>query len=530
MSGKGRVDIGFSGDANDVLKQLDRIISRQSKMIDGFTRAHQKSVEQTTAQSGMLGKVGGQLEGMVLRWASIGAATRIATGAMQEFTRYAKEAAESMTKFADATIDLQFMGDRFKDPKWRKKVWAVAERTGIPAAEVGKGMYGLESMTGYLAGRKPEDIARVRGDLFGALLKQRLTGSVGLAELTPTLAKMGGIYQGLSGTELSNISRKVLDVAAVSDPTELAAVAPRFFTTGQLGRLDARTAGAMGAFLTGKTGTPAEAASGMTTVVRKLMLNDPDEQEAVRKMAFGGTDPLTGRKGLMAKAGIGGEDNAYERLRKLSKLKLSAGDLSTLAGERGMSYLDVLLRNMPDLEATVADFHKTTGPGVDIVGGKLGYALKHDEAFRMLTAGRMSGQAADAARQDREYLLIDNFWKAKEAHFNEINASGLRRFVSGSARAMGLPFSAPDWVRGGTEKLAVEDLSRMYESDLGMTGPASRLRARETLGLDPRDNTAAIGDAALDAFRLIGSAAEKLDRSAGRTANANAHVETPAGQ
>ena len=58
----------------------------------------------------------------------------------------------------------------------------------------------------------------------------------------------------------------------------------------------------------------------MEILTRKIMLKDPDEQEAMRKLAFGAADPLAGRKNILKRAGVLATDNAIARFEKLAAL------------------------------------------------------------------------------------------------------------------------------------------------------------------------------------------------------------------
>ena len=523
MSEKGRVDIGFSGDANDVLRQLDRIIGKQSKMLEGFTRAHQRTAGFSGALEAGLGAGVRQLASLAIGFGGLAGQMRIARGIFQQFQADIARGAENIRSFQEDFINLQFLGEHLKDPKYRGRVLAEARRTGIGEKEVAGGLYTFESMTAYAAG----DPNR-RAGMWNEMVKLRKAGSVPLAELAPTFTKMGGIYQNLNGREMANITHYLLEQAAIEDPASLAKQAPRFFAAGKVGGVDARTAAALGAVLTSKTGTDAQAAQGLDIILRKVMLKDPDEQEALRSLAFGAADPLAGRKNLMGQAGVGATDDAWQRLQKLSTLKLSTSDLKDLFSERGLRYGKILLDDIAGAREMVGKFQAKTGPDVDMVGGKLGLAETGDVGYRMTQAGDRLGVRVSTASQRADRLVWDNLARAVDAIGEERGWDPGRRFFEkgrgGVLQMMGI---VPGSMMGDPMVTASASLAGTLKAEgMAKTDREAVLRARQMLGIDPGEQARQLEQATEGLFR----AAESLQNASRRTADANAHVETPAGK
>jgi hypothetical protein len=229
---------------------------------------------------------------------------------------------------------------------------------------------------------------------------------------------MRSFYPGLTARGQSNITNYMIEQAGVSNVGELTPVAPKMFSAGKIGGMDARTAAGMGSFMTHKTGSAAEAATAMRRISLKLMLKDPDEAEATRKLAFGAPDPLSGRKNLMKNAGVVSGDNAYQRILKLAELNrtspLSVQAKKDLVGERGAAQLNALLENPEALSAMVGRFKAKTGSGFDMVGKKLAAVSGGDATFRRIRAGKRADAGITAAEQLPDNLLWEIFDKRLE--------------------------------------------------------------------------------------------------------------------
>ncbi len=539
MADEGRVDMGMTADAGDVLRSFDRILAKQNKMLAGFTKNAKASQGFTGSLARGLGTSVRQLAGMATSFVSVAGAIRAARGVWNQFQQDVRSGAEEIRQTQAGIMDLMFLGDHLKDPKFRGRVLAESKRTGLTTSEVGQGMYAFESMT-------PWATKQERGDLWNALVKMRKAGAGSLKELSSSFAKPGGLFPGSSGRDLSNVAFYMLEKASVEERAELAKQAPRMFMAGKVGGLDLRTSAALGAFLTEKTGTAAQAGQGMLTILRKIMLKDPSEAEAIRKLAFGAADPLAGRKNLMERAGIGTADNAWVRLQKLGKLDLTPQNLEELFGERGMIYGKELLGDIGGAAARVADFRQATRSDVDLVGGKLKDARK--EPFIVATeAGKRLRRRKEAAAQRVGYLQWENLHELLEAERLEHDMGAGYGWM---AKTAGLPLGkALMWATG---KLGMHDLDTGQQAVyLGASllkrmeqGPATTpfeplegryvREAAEALGarapaVDPLNRTTPglWGENANSTPAALNNAAQNLRDATYRHADANAHVETP---
>jgi hypothetical protein len=404
-----------------------KMSSDEAAAVNGFMRLvdAQKKVNREVTKGGKAGKLFNQgLKGglnsnvrvlgkMLASVVSIGAAIGVGRRAWRLFKDDIRDSVNSMKQFQNAFIQLQFLGDNYKSPGLRKKIHGLAKSSGVGAGEIALGANALQSMTGYLDGKGPAAAGKIRGRMLSELTRLRKTTPATIDQMTPMFAKMRSFYPGLTARGQSNITNYMIEQAGVSNVGELTPVAPKMFSAGKIGGMDARTAAGMGSFMTHKTGSAAEAATAMRRISLKLMLKDPDEAEAIRSLAFGATDPTAGRKNLMKNAGVVSGDNAYQRILKIAELNktspLSVQSKKDLVGERGAAQLNALLENPEALDAMVQRFKAKTGPQFDMVGKKLAAVSGGDATYRAIEAGKR-GQAGIAAAQQRPAnLLWENF-------------------------------------------------------------------------------------------------------------------------
>jgi len=497
MAGEGNVSMGMTADAGDVLRQLDKIIQKQNKLSGGFQKTKQHSDGFTGSLNRGLSGSSAQIMSMAASFVSVGAAIGVVRGAWQSFQQQIDRSLQSVKTFEDAFVKLQFLGENYNDPEVRKRVHAEAVRTGFSAKEVSDAMYAQQSMTAHQTPKQ-------RIEQFPAILDLAKTMGVSSTEVVPMFTKMSSFYQNLTGTELSNISQLAVEKGAVKDPSELSAVMPKFMAAGKVGQMDARTAAAMGVYLTGKTGTAAQAGGAMDILTRKLMLEDPDEQEAIRNLTFGQQDPTSGRKALLKRAGVAEGDNAYQRMMKLGKLgDLSASDLKDLFGEKGLKYGAAALSDTAGLATMVKDFQENTGAGTDIVKKKLDAVRDVSPEFRRNEKNKQAVSALEIAERNIPGVQA---WDTADKLMRKEN---LERHGSlmGAILGVGRPRG---WMANYDPDAAAYGLAanRMMDTPpMSFKNPSEYLEAF----------SAAIKKATVD----IGNV------SAG-VANANSHVETPA--
>ena len=521
-----QVTLVIEGDDAKAVAAMTRVVQSTTKVGAGLDRMGRKGKQTGTAFSRMSRGMSSELRGMAMRFVGIGAAIGVIRSAWQLYQKDIADSVNSIKEFQSEFINLQFLGEHYKDPKFRQRIQQLAKATGIPAPELAKGIYTLESMTAYATPKQREG-------MLAELINLRRTVSTTLPELVPTFAKMGAIYKGISPREQANLTQFLMEKSAVSTPQEVASEAPKAFAAGLTGKVDAPTAAAMYAFMTAKTGTPALASTGMKMLVRKVMLIEPGEEEAVRNLAFGQRNPLAGKKALMKQADFAESDNAYKRLLKLAELHkrrpLSTQDLKDLFGERGLEYGTIMLSDPEGLKKLVAEFRAKTGPDVDIAGTKIREVMKTDPTYRELLAGDKLTAGIKAARQLPENLLWANLDRALEQI----------RLETGQIGVAGVPFNItklmrvsqaqirtqhPSWspLYQTVEEATTSTLAGALQAEAGLSSEQATQTARKMLGLDE--------GAALDnlnkATENLLDASSNLRDASRRTANVNANVES----
>lgn len=514
----GEITYRLKGEEASAVNAFLRLIEVQKRSRDETRRGKD---DMKGFQDGVQSAVGhmGSLLGVSL---SVGGAVSAIRSGIQQMQQDLADAVNTSREFQNEFVNLQFLGDHYKDPQFRKKVLGLSAQTGIAAPEMARGLYTLESMTGTLTPAQ-------RADMTPALLNLRRTMNVPLDQLVPTFAKMRSIFPGLSGIEQSNITQYLLEKAAVASPQEISAYAPAMFVAGLTGQMDARTTAALGAFMTAKTGTTAQAAQGLTTIVNKLMLKDPDEAEAMTRLTWGGDGgDVEGRKQLLARAGVSEGDNALTRIRKLQALHarspLTAQDFKYLVSEKGMRYAPAVFSDAAGMEAMISDFARETAAGKDIVGTKLSAAMATDPTLRSIQAGRVlqaeraSGQIlsdVEIRKNLREFLenqRINGDVSMAGAHWRRMGW-GIREFFGGEM--------TPDEATSEVQSMLTErGLSPWRPGD-----PDELIRRRTDRGLQARNWNAA---QEILGIRQPSAAADKLDRAAANLYSASQDMKDSA--
>jgi len=510
-----------------------KMTSDEAAAVNGFMRLvdAQKKVNTEVAKGGKAGKLFNQgLQGglnsnirslgrMAAGFVGIGTAISVGRSAWRLFQDDIKKGTDSIVAFQKAFVGLQFLGDTYKDPKKRERIFATAKRTGIEAGEIAMGEEGMKSMTAaYLGGKSPAEQKRILAKMNSEVRRLRKTTSSTVPELVPMYAKMRSFYPDLTARGQTNISHKMIEEAAVTSAAEIVPYAPKMFEAGKLGKLSARQAAAFGAFLTSKTGSAADAATASRRIAMKVMLSDPDEAEAIRNLAFGAPDPTSGRKGLMKKAGVSGGDNALDRLYKLAGLNkkspLSVQALKDIAGERGAGQLNAILNDPEGLKAMVERFETQTVASRDIVGDKLAHVRGTDKTFPRLEAGERGQAAIEAAKQDPDALLWSNLDTSYERIRRETKGGWRTQAFLGASYGA----TAADGAFSSSGSLAdrlTNDLARNLSRYGYLEGVPSG--QRETAGT-------AMAERWLGITKKIEDAAQSLNDAAEKTKNFNAHT------
>ncbi len=509
----GDVVYRMTADEGRAVAAFLKVVDVQKKVEDGAKRGAHHTKKHGQAMQRLGQRAMQDLKGMVAGWIGVQGAIRLARGGWRLFQQDIEKGKTAIKEFSDEFINLLFLGDRYKDPKARAKVRKLAGASGIPAPELAKGMYALESMTAWAT---PEQ----RAKMGASLINQRKIGNVPIGELVPTQAKLGGMYRNLTGKEMGSISQHLIDKAAVHAPADVAAQGPKVWEAGKLGDVDARTAAATYSVLTAKTGTPALGAQAMKMLYRKVMLVAGDAEELLRE-GFGKGGGLEGRKTLLTEAGVVETDTAHQRIMKLSRRnrrkKYKVDELKTLVGERAAGYAKNLFADPEGLQAMVDDFQVKTRKGVDLIGTKRKGGYATDQITRL---------AHEVARTEEEV-------KTKRA--SEANTSLAWEVIRNKAIARETG-DIDRWMAGGIasfKEFLHAKLPSLYKGPAGVYAQefgGTEAEARKQIGLDPGKKQPDLEPLLRSIFEPV---AEKLDAAAenlkGATApDPNAKGEPPA--
>jgi len=481
------------------LDEAQRKVELSSKRATGQTKQHGKAMND-------LGRGAiRDLKGIVTGFVSVTAAIGAVRSAWRIWQQDIAASVASMKQFQAEFVNLQFLGQNYRDPNLRGRIHEMAVKYGIPAEEVTAGRYALQSMAGWMP---PAERERAVIEA----MRMRPTSKVTVPELAPTFAKMRFHYRDLSARQAANMTQRMFELAAIAEPTELANYAPRMFAAGRLGGLSATEAAGFGAFMTMGAGTAAQAASGMDIVMRRLTLQDPEAKAAMERGGWSrAAGSVSRRKAIMARAGISAADSGLTRLYKVADLQRRGGltkdEMGLLFGEKGLKYGYMAAEHADTLRRVVADFAATTGPDIDIAGEKIGTAVRTDPTYRRSRAAARLAARQAAARQQPDNLLRENFAEALEA---------VRLEKGGGVGAV-----VRNWIYRATMHLP--------ESVVGPMGPEMTTMLARQLDDKSGDPTE---EARLEAARMLGLAVDKLDKVADKlNAKAegakkfNAHVE-----
>ena len=484
------------------LDEAQRKVELSSKRATNQTKQHGKAMTQAARSAA------GELKGLVTQYIGISAAMGAIGAAWRHTQKNIADSIRSMKEFQAEYVNLQFLGEHYKDPKLRGQVLELAAKYGTSPAEVARSQYALESTASWATDRQ-------RNELLNRVLAMGQTTSARPSELAPSFGKTGGMYPGLTGLNISNLTQLILEQAAIKDPTELAANLPTMFAAGRTGRMSAAEAAALAAVMTGATGTTGQAAGGMDIVVRSVMGQVGGKPGA----GWGRAGTGAGRAAILAKAGITEADTAAQRFLKLGHAyqsgQLDRAGVETIFGAEGLKYGIPLMEQPGRLQSMMDRMRGGMAPGVDIVGQKLETALAVDPTFKMHRAGARGAAGIAAAEQVPEYLM----WGNLEQGLEEIRKRKLlgpqwnvKHWVDQQIMLM-----TPKAIARPLEEQAVEYLGGQLRGH-GLAPPGQEeAMARQWLGLTAKELH--------EAAQNMNKASAKLDSTADRQKRFNAHVE-----
>ncbi len=304
-----------------------------------------RDVGTETKATGQVGQKawGGMSAGVVRAAAAVGGVTAAVGLARQAYRGWIQDIERANKAFIGqqrSMIELRFMGENLKDPKFLERVRGFARAANVGVVEATLGLQTLESMTGWATPKQ-------RGLLAAQVAQhKRALPSVPLGSLATMYGKVGGAGGGADAKVLQNIISQFLEKGALL-PEEAGPIMAKTMAVASTGRVSLGQMGGLISAATGRIGTAPEAATAVQRATTRLML-----QPAYSK-------------------GLSG--NILERLEQLSRLP--EAEQAKRLGEAGMGLIPVL-KAWSQEKRGISEFAKVVAPGQDIVGGKLKVARR----------------------------------------------------------------------------------------------------------------------------------------------------------
>ena len=404
-------DVVFTMDADEakVVSAFRKMIEADGKLRAGMKKTARGSKTATASMVSDLKRVALQTFAI----SKVGAAIKkVYSDARAEIRKTAETGRAVQAQF----IDLQFLGENFRDPDFRRKTFAAAAAAGIQPGEFAVGKHLFESTTSGLA-------PGLQQALLPEAIAIKRTTSLDLGTLSGILGKAGALTTRGKGETDEDQARRIANVVletmeqASAGPQQFASQFPRAIAAGAAGGLTLTESGALFATLTEISGTTERAAGAMDIIVRQL--TTPGELLKGRGGAgaggpFGGGGGGVSRLGgIFKEAGITEDDNALARLRKLSPQfvagKMTKDDVKKLFGAEALPSVVKLLGDPGQLKKYTGRIAEAGASEISLAPAKRATALAIDPILRATQEGEELRSAITGAQALRvDPLLIEN--------------------------------------------------------------------------------------------------------------------------
>ncbi|MEL7087795.1 MAG: hypothetical protein AAGL98_05035, partial [Planctomycetota bacterium] len=261
------------------VQQIDRLgrelaeERRIQERVTAAVRRHEAAQDQAAVSGNRYGDVidtmSGRMAAFVLSIVGTGGAVR----ALQVMGEELDRRIEQTREFAEAQLNLQFLGSTFNEQE-REFLGRAAEAGGRSPVEVARAYTSLRSR---FSDRSDAELQ----ELFLEITETGITTDAGLEELTEAFA--GLFAENNDSGRSQNILRESITQAGVGDPAVLARLFGKFLGPGQqLGNIsEAESAGLVAASTALDTRAPEEQATGLRTVLLALLGNRSDQQQEI---------------------------------------------------------------------------------------------------------------------------------------------------------------------------------------------------------------------------------------------------------
>jgi len=357
--------------AQQAKQQLDDIGRSSQKVGDKTSRGARKGAEgmdrlssSATKTEGRFSKLTSSLTSWVLKLAGIAAAIRAVTFAIRAQSEAIKEHAQIASEQQKKLLELQYLGEFFKErPELRKEVAAYAEFGRRPFEEVAQAWYNLRSKAARLTPQQRESILKESLELG------RMYPSAPLS----TLVDMFSLYVKQTGARDINRVQNVLlqtITEAGGGMADVAKYMPQFLPIGMAGGLTGPQAAGLWAYVTTQLAEPSIATTGLKATFLGLQGRGTPEAQKI-----------------MQQLGISSDMDFFEKLRILSTQqqagRFGLAEAERFAGREGAAVLLSILKDRPAMMQTIANVVGVTRGGRDITKGMIQQLMGRDEIARL---------------------------------------------------------------------------------------------------------------------------------------------------
>jgi len=309
------------------------------------------------------------IKGWVAGLVGISTAITGITTAIRSQISAMKEHAEIARKQQTELLNLQYLGDLFKEkPELKKEVAALAEFGVRPFGEVSLAWYAMRSAGSDLPAKMRQDILKEALELGRTEPAADITG---LAQLMVIYAKQTGQRD---ANVIQNVLKKTVE-KATSDISQLGRYFPQFLPIGITGGLTGAETAGMWAAATGFIGEPSIA----TPAIRNVFL------------ALQGKGTPESQK-LLAGLGVTPKMDFWQQLQQLHVAqqsgKFGTKEAETLGGKESIAMLLSMASAPETVMTAVREITSAARPDVDLTKRAITELMGQDKMARMAEDSR----------------------------------------------------------------------------------------------------------------------------------------------
>jgi len=360
-------EIVWTGDSAQLIQDLEKLKTNYGKL-EQRIRETGKSGSRTQS---VLGSIGAQVTSMASGWLSVNAAISAGRALFRMWDEDVKKFAESAKAARESMMDLYFL-EGAKPGSFEATAREAAGHMVRPTE------YG-PAKEAFVSGTAGMDKTR-QADLWRLAMQHRRLSRLPPEQIAGFYGKAGLMFQGRSPQDIQNFIITTIKQAGATAEA-IGPQFPRVMALAGLGKMEQEELGALFAAATQASGTPRQAAGGLESMVRGMMIGGPASA------------------GILKGAGVTEGMSFMERLQAVQRARaagtISDEQLATLIGTPGMR-----LTKLTD---------------TDILA-------PHLQAFRAVRGRRLGSEMVAAAAKDPSYRRAMQ-WRQLEAEEEAVEAT-----------------------------------------------------------------------------------------------------------